>query len=272
MYTKKPLDRENINVHRVKIVATSTGSTSQEGQGHYSVQGVIEVTVKDENDHKPYFPESNSTVKLSSGLKTGSLVSTVRAFDKDSTSSLRYGLVDGDRGAAFVLDPRSGQLILSRVLRIPHMSISNQDKIPYYRLTIRVYDGLYQDDMTLIVYVVEVPDVGSFSTVTSGHNLAIVISIAAVSSVIIVTLTIAIIAVCRQRNKDNSRIKDNKRPLAGALSDLSGNMSPTDLQRGQDVISKTSVEPYMTYRRHSLVSVHSTTSSLQLTNSFIKVS
>ena len=264
VYTKRPLDRETTASYRLQAQATPSGGHAS-SRAPYAARGTVEVKVVDVNDNRPLFAESNGTVRLSLGLKTGMLVATVRATDRDVDSRIRYQLISGDPRVNFALDPRSGRLRLARPLRYS----SSTDRMEF-RLTLRAYDGLYSDERSLRVEVVEAHRPASGLASTSGQNLAIVVAIATVSSVAIVTLSIAIAVVCRQRRRDTKGgSKEGKRPLAGAIADLtlSGSNSPSD----QDLY-KVNSRQEMSYHRNSLTSVNSHTSSLQLTNSFVKVS
>uniref|UniRef100_A0A671U5L4 Cadherin domain-containing protein n=1 Tax=Sparus aurata TaxID=8175 RepID=A0A671U5L4_SPAAU len=86
-----PLDRENTSVYNVTITATDEGSPP------LSSIRVITVHVSDVNDNAPRFMEPVINVYVKENSPTGSVISTVTAFDPDldSNAKLTYKLLDG---------------------------------------------------------------------------------------------------------------------------------------------------------------------------------
>ncbi|XP_036933510.1 protocadherin alpha-2-like isoform X9 [Acanthopagrus latus] len=85
-----PLDRENTSVYNVTITATDEGSPP------LSSIRVITVHVSDVNDNSPRFMEPVINVYVKENSPTGSVISTVTAFDPDldSNAKLTYKLLD----------------------------------------------------------------------------------------------------------------------------------------------------------------------------------
>ncbi|XP_036933506.1 protocadherin alpha-5-like isoform X5 [Acanthopagrus latus] len=85
-----PLDRENTSVYNVTITATDEGSPP------LSSIRVITVHVSDVNDNAPRFMEPVINVYVKENSPTGSVISTVTAFDPDlaSNAKLIYTLLD----------------------------------------------------------------------------------------------------------------------------------------------------------------------------------
>ncbi|XP_036933512.1 protocadherin alpha-2-like isoform X11 [Acanthopagrus latus] len=85
-----PLDRENTSVYNVTITATDEGSPP------LSSIRVITVHVSDVNDNAPRFIEPVINVYVKENSPTGSVISTVTAFDPDldSNAKLTYKLLD----------------------------------------------------------------------------------------------------------------------------------------------------------------------------------
>ncbi|XP_036933522.1 protocadherin alpha-2-like isoform X21 [Acanthopagrus latus] len=85
-----PLDRENTSVYNVTIKATDEGSPP------LSSIRVITVHVSDVNDNAPRFMEPVINVYVKENSPTGSVISTVTAFDPDldSNAKLTYKLLD----------------------------------------------------------------------------------------------------------------------------------------------------------------------------------
>uniref|UniRef100_A0A671U7B2 Cadherin domain-containing protein n=1 Tax=Sparus aurata TaxID=8175 RepID=A0A671U7B2_SPAAU len=85
-----PLDRENTSVYNVTITATD------EGNPPLSSIRVITVHVSDVNDNAPRFMEPVINVYVKENSPTGSVISTVTAFDPDldRNAKLTYKLLD----------------------------------------------------------------------------------------------------------------------------------------------------------------------------------
>ncbi|KAM8732216.1 protocadherin alpha-2-like isoform 9-T9 [Acanthopagrus schlegelii] len=85
-----PLDRENTSVYNVTITATDEGSPP------LSSIRVITVHVSDVNDNAPRFMKPVINVYVKENSPTGSVISTVTAFDPDldSNAKLTYKLLD----------------------------------------------------------------------------------------------------------------------------------------------------------------------------------
>ncbi|XP_030251903.1 protocadherin alpha-2-like isoform X35 [Sparus aurata] len=85
-----PLDRENTSVYNVTITATDEGSPP------LSSIRVITVHVSDVNDNAPRFMEPVINVYVKENSPTGSVISTVTAFDPDldSNAKVTYKLLD----------------------------------------------------------------------------------------------------------------------------------------------------------------------------------
>ncbi|XP_030251884.1 protocadherin alpha-2-like isoform X17 [Sparus aurata] len=85
-----PLDRENTSVYNVTITATDEGSPP------LSSIRVITVHVSDVNDNAPRFMEPVINVYVKENSPTGSVISTVTAFDPDldGNAKLTYKLLD----------------------------------------------------------------------------------------------------------------------------------------------------------------------------------
>ncbi|XP_037635742.1 protocadherin alpha-5-like isoform X7 [Sebastes umbrosus] len=85
-----PLDRENTSLYNVTITATDEGSPP------LSSVRVITVHVSDVNDNAPRFMEPVINVYVKENSPTGSIISTINAFDPDldSNAKLTYKLLD----------------------------------------------------------------------------------------------------------------------------------------------------------------------------------
>ncbi|XP_021344023.1 cadherin EGF LAG seven-pass G-type receptor 2-like isoform X2 [Mizuhopecten yessoensis] len=112
--TTKRLDREEIRVHYLQVIATDNGSPSRNAQTFLTVQ------VTDVNDHAPVFEKSvfYQDVKESIGVST--TIMSVRATDKDSgdNQEIRYRIINpsGPASQTFMIDPISGSITTKTLL------------------------------------------------------------------------------------------------------------------------------------------------------------
>ena len=248
LFTIGALDRERVAVHHLLVRAQSYGDQDARD---YRTEAEVEVTVTDVNDNPPIFRRANGTVRLSVPCEEGVLVATVKADDPDTDDTLSYGVVSGNEGSYFRLDPETGELRTSRPFHV-----TSTPRV--YQLALSAEDGDHEAGRLLRVEVGERVIINDM-----GDNFVIVVAIGAISGVLIVILSIAIAVVCRQRGQSD---KDVKRPIV--ITSATATLRANDLDDLTMALPEVMTE---LQRRNSLTSVRSNTSSLQLTNSFTKV-
>ncbi|XP_041929698.1 protocadherin alpha-C2-like isoform X10 [Alosa sapidissima] len=106
---KKPLDREQQNVHNLILTAVDGGVPARSGTAS------IVVRVLDTNDNAPQFDKESYTIKLSENSPIGSLVVKLTATDLDegSNSDITYlfSLYTSEKTQqTFTLNPDSGEI------------------------------------------------------------------------------------------------------------------------------------------------------------------
>ncbi|XP_053253397.1 protocadherin alpha-5-like isoform X3 [Podarcis raffonei] len=111
----KPLDREDISVHRLLLTATDGGQPVLTG----TVQLVI--TVLDVNDNPPVFNQSVYKVQMLENASLGTSVVKLNATDlddginRDITYSIR-SVIPPKSSTMFRIDPNTGQILLNNEL------------------------------------------------------------------------------------------------------------------------------------------------------------
>ncbi|CAL8121926.1 unnamed protein product [Orchesella dallaii] len=103
--TTSRLDRERMDVHYFRIVATDSGVPPRTGTG------TLQINVLDTNDHEPSFEQSQYSVSIREGLSVGSTVLSVRATDQDADKNgeLFYSILNPhDIDDTFRIESSSG--------------------------------------------------------------------------------------------------------------------------------------------------------------------
>lgn len=109
--TTGPLDREQLEVIRITVVAIDRGDPK------LSTTCTLRVTVVDVNDNWPTIINANRTVNVSESLEVGKPVLILIGQDPDLSSTLSYGFQHGTAaGNPFNIDSMSGLVTLARSL------------------------------------------------------------------------------------------------------------------------------------------------------------
>ncbi|XP_033746006.1 LOW QUALITY PROTEIN: cadherin EGF LAG seven-pass G-type receptor 2-like [Pecten maximus] len=112
--TTKRLDREEIRVHYLQVIATDNGSPSRQAQTFLNIE------VADVNDHAPVFEKSVFYQDVKENIGISTTIMSVRATDKDSgdNQEIRYRIINpsGPAGQTFMIDPISGSITTKTLL------------------------------------------------------------------------------------------------------------------------------------------------------------
>uniref|UniRef100_A0A8C9N1G9 Protocadherin beta 3 n=1 Tax=Serinus canaria TaxID=9135 RepID=A0A8C9N1G9_SERCA len=111
---EKPLDREQEAEMGFHVIAVDGGSPPRSG----AIE--ISIIILDVNDNAPVFMQERYVMKVLENLPEGSVVLTVQATDQDEgvNGDISYQLsqVVGQSDSAFVIDPRTGEIKLTKPL------------------------------------------------------------------------------------------------------------------------------------------------------------
>lgn len=145
-------DREDKDFYNVKVIATDNSpsslySTGQPNEG----QQVFRISIADKNDHKPKFQQAHYTAdKLPEDANNNFLVIEVTALDVDTASDIEYTITDGNIGDAFKIEPSTGKITVNNGL--------DYETITNYSLTVRAWDGKYDDYAKVSIKIEDVND------------------------------------------------------------------------------------------------------------------
>ncbi|KAL1493174.1 hypothetical protein ABEB36_011282 [Hypothenemus hampei] len=148
----KEFDREVESVYHVKVRAydNSPSALTNTGEPNEAVQ-TFQISIEDRNDNPPKFtqPVYNCSDILEN-TDIGKDVGEVKANDKDSASLITYSIVDGNIGEAFYIENTTGRIKVKNQLDF--------EKIEQYRLTVRAFDGYFQDSAIVQIFIANVND------------------------------------------------------------------------------------------------------------------
>lgn len=106
--------------------------------------------MNDVNDSPPVFPKPHYNVTLLLPTFKNIVLTSVKAFDPDTSESLRYDIIDGDETDAFEINLKTGVITTKR-------SDNFCDK---YNLRVRVSDGSFSSVTRVFVKVKEAQNGG----------------------------------------------------------------------------------------------------------------
>ena len=126
----KTIDREEISVFKLKVLAMDRGSPARN-----STADVV-IHVDDINDNAPVFNQTFYEVKVSEAQVVGTALLRVAATDRDyeENAKLSYDITSGNDLDCFEVHPTTGVVSLKKPLDF--------DKISEHRFIVRATDGL----------------------------------------------------------------------------------------------------------------------------------
>ncbi|XP_031754052.1 protocadherin gamma-B2-like [Xenopus tropicalis] len=107
---EKPLDRENLKIHKLLLTAFDGGNPVRTGTA------LIRIAITDANDHIPMFTQEVYKVSVSESIPINTTVLQVNATDKDEgvNAQITYSLIrtsgDSLASATFSINPASGEI------------------------------------------------------------------------------------------------------------------------------------------------------------------
>ena len=204
--TNKPLDREKHSSYEFTVIA------KDHGYPQLSASIGVKVYVSDDNDNRPNitFPNAtNNTVSIPYSVDVGTLITQVKAVDRDETgpnSQLFYTIKSGNQEDVFMMGSTTGKIFLKRTYDITN------DKV--FPLVVEVTDNgktrLSNTQMLRIVLLYT--NMTAPVEVSGSGNRNIIISIVVIAMTIIISAAmIAIILILRYKDKQEK--KQNQKPL-----------------------------------------------------------
>ena len=199
IYTKKTLDREGQPVYYLTVIADPGDDIM------FSSTASVSIYVADKNDNEPVFDfptVENNTVKISNKAPVGYVITRLRAHDIDTgtNAKLTFGIVEGNRGNTFNVDPVTGAVTVNT--DISHLHLEQ------FYLKVVVKDNGepqledYEDLVIVVSKDVAFPIIYSQYTL-EGDNLVIVLAFGLATLFVVIVIIIAIILIIRKRNREH---------------------------------------------------------------------
>ena len=188
------LDRETRSQYELTVTTTNGGGRAR-----------VHIVVTDVNDNVPTVitpTVANDTVYVSNRAAVGFVVTTIRATDPDAgeNGTLTYSVTDGDQDGEFVMDARTGALLVAGDLSAFHSAV--------FLLVITVADGGRPSRVTTATLNVVVnrsvplsPQNGARRSALSGNGVVLVVSVVCATVVVVLALVMVLCCVRRRRAK-----------------------------------------------------------------------
>ncbi|CAH1153422.1 unnamed protein product [Phaedon cochleariae] len=150
--SKVQFDRESVPLYHVKVKAFDNSPSALFNTSEPNVvHQIFQISIEDQNDNKPRFTHpiyyfSNIT----EGSDKASHVGEVLALDNDTASLISYSITEGNLNNAFMVENTTGRIKVNEKL--------DYEAIEQYNLTVRAFDGAFEDFAKVVIFIVNEND------------------------------------------------------------------------------------------------------------------
>lgn len=150
--TLKTFDREKEDTYNVKVIAVDNSPSALFKTGeHNKGQQVFRIEIADKNDNAPHFDRPVYTaVGILENANQNEVVTEVKAIDSDTASPVTYSIIFGNTDDSFLIEETTGKIRVKNLL--------DYEKITEYNLTVRAFDGLFNDTAQVKIFIENVND------------------------------------------------------------------------------------------------------------------
>ncbi|XP_031842734.1 DE-cadherin isoform X2 [Nomia melanderi] len=150
--TLTTFDREQEDTYNVKVIAVDNSPSAVVKTGeHNKGQQVFRIEIADKNDNAPHFTQAVYTANsILENANINALVTEVKALDSDTASPVTYSIIFGNTDDSFYIEGTTGKIRVKKAL--------DYEKITEYNLTVRAFDGLYNDTAQVKIFIENVND------------------------------------------------------------------------------------------------------------------
>ncbi|XP_032691269.1 DE-cadherin [Odontomachus brunneus] len=145
-------DREVEDAYNVKVLAMDNSPSALFKTGLPNKgQQVFRIEIADKNDNPPRFTEkvyTHNAVPEDTNINT--YVTHVEAIDSDTASPVTYSIIAGNTNDSFSIESSTGKIRVNKTL--------DYEQITKYNLTVRAFDGLFNDTAQVEIFVENVND------------------------------------------------------------------------------------------------------------------
>lgn len=145
-------DREVEYSYTVKVIATDNSPSALFKTGeHNKGEQNFRIEIADKNDNPPHFTQREYKANsIPEDANINALVTEVKALDADTASPVTYSILLGNVDESFYIENTTGKIRVNQPL--------DYEKITQYNLTVRAFDGVFDDTATVRIYVENVND------------------------------------------------------------------------------------------------------------------
>lgn len=151
--SKVPFDREEVSLYHVNVKAydNSPSALVKESLEPNIVVQTFQISIEDQNDNKPRFTKPvYQFSNISESADKASIVGEIQALDNDTASIITYSILDGNTGNAFTIENTTGRIRVNSKLDF--------EQIEQYNLTVRAFDGIFEDTARVIITILNEND------------------------------------------------------------------------------------------------------------------
>ena len=145
-------DREEEDTYNVKVIAIDNSPSALFKTGeHNKGQQVFRIEIADKNDNAPHFTQAVYTASsVLENANINALVTEVKALDADTASPVTYSIISGNTNNSFYIESTTGKIRVNNPL--------DYETITEYSLTVKAFDGLYNDTAQVKIFIENVND------------------------------------------------------------------------------------------------------------------
>ncbi|XP_066595703.1 DE-cadherin isoform X2 [Prorops nasuta] len=150
--TKAKFDREKEDTYNVKVIAVDNSPSALFKTGeHNKGQQVFRIEIADKNDNAPHFTQPVYTANaILENANINAPVTEVKAIDADTASPVTYSIISGNTDDSFYIEGTTGKIRVNKQL--------DYETITEYNLTVKAFDGVYNDTAEVIIFIENVND------------------------------------------------------------------------------------------------------------------
>ncbi|XP_076295603.1 DE-cadherin isoform X2 [Lasioglossum baleicum] len=150
--TLTTFDREKEDTYNVKVIAVDNSPSSLFNTGkHNRGEQVFRIEIADKNDNAPHFDRPVYTAtSILENANQNEVVTEVKAIDSDTASPVTYSIIFGNTNDSFLIEETTGKIRVKNFL--------DYEKITEYNLTVRAFDGLFNDTAQVKIFIENVND------------------------------------------------------------------------------------------------------------------
>ncbi|XP_018044392.1 PREDICTED: DE-cadherin-like [Atta colombica] len=150
--TLMTFDREQQDIYNVKVIATDNSPSALFKTGeHNKGQQAFTIKIADKNDNPPRFTQKVYTHNsVYENVNINAPVTEVTARDLDTENPVTYSIISGNTDDSFYIEATTGKIRVNKPL--------DYEKITKYNLTVRAFDGLFNDTAQVEIFIENVND------------------------------------------------------------------------------------------------------------------